>query len=75
MKAKSIKGKTPSEIQKALDESKREDFKPTLAIIMISNMEDAEPIRQFLEKKTLQFSESHHPKNFPKTELQKMISW
>lgn len=45
MKAKSIKGKIPSEIQKALDESISEDFRPTLAIILVSNVEDAEPIR------------------------------
>jgi len=45
MKAKSIKGKTPSEIQKALDESKSDEFKPTLAIIIVSNMEDAEQLR------------------------------
>jgi len=45
MKAKSIKGKTPAEIQKALDEIKSEGFKPTLAIIMISNMDDAEQLR------------------------------
>lgn len=44
MKAKSIKGKTPSEILKALDESKRDGFKPTLAIIILSNMEDAEEL-------------------------------
>ncbi|GAB2617408.1 FIST N-terminal domain-containing protein [Belliella aquatica] len=52
MNAKSIKGKTPSEIQKALEESisdsslsDGQDFKPTLAIIMISNMDDAESLR------------------------------
>jgi hypothetical protein len=52
MKAKSIKGRTPSEIQKALDESLSDlrlpdgqGFKPTLAIIMISNMDDAEQLR------------------------------
>jgi len=45
MKAKSIKRKTPSEIQKALDESKSDEFKPTLAIIIVSNMEDAEQLR------------------------------
>jgi hypothetical protein len=45
VKAKSIKGKTPSEIQKALDESKNGGFKPTLAFIIISNMEDAEELR------------------------------
>ena len=45
MKAKSIKGGTPSEIQKALDESKRDGFKPTLAIIILSNIENAEQLR------------------------------
>lgn len=52
MKAKSIQGKTPEEIKKALEESisdsrltDGQDFNPTLAIIMISNMDDAEPLR------------------------------
>jgi hypothetical protein len=49
MKAKSIKGKTPSEIQKKLDESINNGFKPTLAIIMISNKEDAEELRSIFE--------------------------
>jgi hypothetical protein len=49
MKAKSIKGKTPSEIQKTLDESINNGFKPTLAIIMISNIEDAEELRSIFE--------------------------
>lgn len=50
MKAKSIKGKTPSEIQKALDECISEGLKPTLAIIMISNMDDAESLRSIFGK-------------------------
>lgn len=52
MKAKSIKGKTPSEIQKALDESisdarlpDGQGFKPTLAIIILSNIENTEQLR------------------------------
>lgn len=45
MKAKSIQGKTPSEIQKALEKSISEGFSPNLAIIMISNMEEAEALR------------------------------
>ena len=45
MKAKTIKGKTPSAIQVALQESMGDGFKPTLAIILVSNAEDAEPIR------------------------------
>ena len=52
MKAKSIKGKSPEEIQKALDEGKSDarlpdgqGFKPTLAIIILSKIEDAEQLR------------------------------
>ncbi|MDP3463639.1 MAG: FIST N-terminal domain-containing protein [Bacteroidales bacterium] len=45
MKAKSIKGKTPGEMQAAIDESKIVGFNPTLAIIIMSNIEDAEKIR------------------------------
>jgi hypothetical protein len=52
MKAKTILGKTPQEIQTALQQSTAEaslpdghGLKPTLAIILVSNMEDAEPIR------------------------------
>jgi hypothetical protein len=46
MKAKSINGKTPSEIQKALGENISVEFKPTLAIIILSNMQDAEELRE-----------------------------
>ncbi len=60
MKAKSIQGKTPLEIQKALEESTSnasqpdgQDFNPTLAIIIISKMEDAEPIRSIFRKKDI----------------------
>jgi hypothetical protein len=45
MKAKSIKGNTPTEIKNALVENISEDFNPTLAIILLSNQEDAEPLR------------------------------
>ena len=57
MKAKTILGKTPQEIQTALQQSTAEaslpdgqGFKPTLAIILVSNMEDAEPIRSIFGK-------------------------
>jgi hypothetical protein len=56
MKAKSIKGRTPEEIQTALEKSMADahlpdgqGFKPTLAIIMISNIEDAEELRSIFE--------------------------
>jgi hypothetical protein len=52
MKAKSIKGNTPGEIKSALEQIMAnahlpdgQGFKPTLAIIMISNIEDAEALR------------------------------
>jgi hypothetical protein len=45
MQAKSIKGISPAEIQTALNKSKADGFKPTLAIIVLSNIENAEPIR------------------------------
>lgn len=71
MKAKSIKGKTPSEIQKALDESisdarlpDRQGFKPTLAIIIISNVEDAEPIRSIFRKQDIAIFGVTAPHNF-----------
>ena len=64
MKAKSIKGKTPSEIQKALDESISEDFRPTLAIILVSNVEDAEPIRSIFGKQGIAIFGVTAPHNF-----------
>ncbi len=45
MKAKSIKGNSPIEIQAALDEITRDGFKPTLAIILVSKVDDAEQLR------------------------------
>jgi hypothetical protein len=45
MNAKTIKGKTPSVIQKSLEDSLVNGFKPTLAIIIINNIKDAEQLR------------------------------
>jgi hypothetical protein len=71
MKAKSIQGKTPSEIQKALEEiisdsrlTDGQDFKPTLAIIMISNMDDAEPLRSICENQGIAIFGVTAPQNF-----------
>ncbi len=71
MKAKSIKGKTPSEIQKALDESIRDarlpdeqGFKPTLAIIIISNMEDAEELHSIFRTRDFAIFGITSPKKF-----------
>lgn len=71
MKAKSITGKTPSEILKALEESKSDarqpdgqGFKPTLAIIIISNMEDAEELRSIFRTQGIAIFGITAPQNF-----------
>ena len=51
MQAKSIKGKSPSEILAALDESFGDDFKPTLAIITLTIMENAEALQSIFDRK------------------------
>lgn len=45
MKAKTIKGKSPEEIQQALKQCMDNDFKPSLAIILLTNIENVEPVR------------------------------
>jgi hypothetical protein len=48
MKAKSIKGKSPEEIESALKQSMSDGFKPTLAIAFISINQDRKAICQIL---------------------------
>ena len=50
MKAKSIKGKSPEEIQQALEHSMKEGFKPTLAIVFISIKQDRKAICEILHQ-------------------------
>ena len=50
MKAKSIKGKSAQEIQSALQESKADGFKPTLAIVFLSIKQDREAICKILDE-------------------------
>jgi hypothetical protein len=64
MKVKSIKGKTPSEIQNALDKCINDRFKPTLAIILLNKKEDAEPIRQIFGKQGIAIFGVTAPKKF-----------
>lgn len=45
MNAKTIKGKTPEEIQLALKQCIEKEFHPTLAVILLTNIENAEPVR------------------------------
>jgi hypothetical protein len=53
MKAKTIKGNTPAEIQAALDGSTSSDFLPTLAIIILTNTDNVETIQSIFDKKNI----------------------
>jgi len=50
MKAKSIKGKSSSAIQVALAESKKDGYHPTLALVFLTTIENAEALRTMLTK-------------------------
>jgi len=51
MKAKSIKGKSPEEIQSALQQSMADGFTPTLAIVFLSLGKDIEAVSGILDDK------------------------
>ena len=53
MKAKSIKGNSPREIQSALNESLADGFKPTLAIVFISIKQDRNAVCKILSNEGL----------------------
>lgn len=48
MKAKSIKGNSPQEIQSALQQSMTDGFKPTLAVVFISVKQDRQSVCEIL---------------------------
>jgi len=48
MKAKSIKGNSPSEIQTALQQNMADGFRPTLGFVFISIKQDIDAVRQLL---------------------------
>ena len=50
MQAKSLKGKSPSEIQSALQQSMTDGFKPTLAIVFISIKQDRKAVCEILHQ-------------------------
>ncbi|MDZ4709667.1 MAG: FIST N-terminal domain-containing protein [Saprospiraceae bacterium] len=50
MKAKSIKGKTPEEIQSALQQSMADGYKPTLAIVFTSIKQDRKAVCEVLQQ-------------------------
>lgn len=51
MRAKSIKGKSPEEIQSALRESMADGYSPTLAIVFISIQQDRKTVTEILHQK------------------------
>jgi len=53
MKGKSIKGKSVSEILKALEQSLSDGFKPTLAIVFLSVTQDRNTITKLLDKNNI----------------------
>ena len=50
MKAKSIKGRSTEEIKSALEQSMADNFKPTLALVFLSAMNEIEAICSLLDK-------------------------
>lgn len=54
MQAKSIKGKSPEEIQSALHQCMAEGFAPTLAIVFLSIKQDREAVMAMLDQKGIQ---------------------
>ena len=54
MKAKSIAGKSPEEIETALTASLADGFKPTLAIVFLSVKQEREAISRLLDEKGIQ---------------------
>jgi len=53
MKAKSIKGKSLEEIQLALQQSKADGYKPTLAIVFITNIENVKGLQEIFDKERM----------------------
>lgn len=54
MKAKSIKGRTPGEINATLTENMADGFKPTLALVFISVKQDIKSIISILDRENIQ---------------------
>lgn len=64
MKAKTINGRTPNEIQKDLDECKSQGFFPTLAIIILTDKEDAEVLRSIFGEQGIEIFGITSPQKF-----------
>ncbi|MBK7735856.1 MAG: FIST C-terminal domain-containing protein [Chitinophagaceae bacterium] len=70
MKAKSIKGKSTEEIQAAILECRKEDFKPTLAIAFISVKQDMDAVVSMLQKNGIQVFGTTTSGEFISSEIQ-----
>jgi hypothetical protein len=53
MKAKSIKGKSPDEIQLALQQSMADGFRPTLAVVFMPNEKDVNSVCELFDKESI----------------------
>ncbi|HEY1871339.1 MAG TPA: FIST N-terminal domain-containing protein, partial [Chitinophagaceae bacterium] len=53
MRAKSIRGKSPEEIQSALQQSMADGFKPTIAIAFISVKQDRKVVCEIFQKENI----------------------
>lgn len=54
MNAKTIKGKSPEEIQQVLMQCMEKEFHPTLTIILLTNIENAEPVRSIFSTNNIE---------------------
>ncbi len=64
MKAKSIKGKSTEAIKTALKDSMADGFKPTLAFVFITNIDQAEALVELLDKKGIAIFGANPAKKF-----------
>lgn len=64
MKAKSIKGKSAEEIQSALQQSMADNFKPTLAVVFLTNTGNAQAIQAILTKESIAIFGGSTSQNF-----------
>lgn len=53
MQAKTIKGSSPEEIYAALQQLMNDGFKPTLAFVFITNIADAAPLSELMDKESI----------------------
>ncbi len=51
MKAKSIQGKSAEDIKRALEQSMVDDYKPTLAFVFLTELEDVDAVSEVLDAK------------------------